>query len=284
MTSRIRPNRLGYFFVGVTTISLALCAFTSRSYPFSLNPTRRDYSPFSHLPRPGAHAHPSSIPFDRETYKPEHDLPLIIEESTDQAEFQQQGLRITLAQLYENARLDILGLDEEKGQHEEEGHEDYIYRLSMFARTYFEGAASQGYLKMMLSNLNLHISPPLLKTGLRKGIIQIVSATGRRGVEGRWIKNRDGRVQPGRGLARVRGLKRDIRTPVEDGGWEDNTWTTDHLARAHERLGRGSKRLNALWGNLTRVEEQTVYIKHMSLLLWGGAYTDDKELITVRPI
>ena len=286
MTTRFRPNRLGYVLIGLSTLSLAIYTFSfhSSSFPRSpanVNGNSRNFSPLSHLPhRPNPHANPGPKPkprpFDRESYEPEHDIPLIIEESTDVAEYQQQGLRITLAQLYENARLDILGLDEELGEYEEEGHEGYIYRLSMFAKEYFEGSASQAYLRMMLSNLNLHISPPLLKTGLRKGIIQINKnenkvGDGKEEVEGRWTKGRGGV------------LKRATapRVPVVMGGWEDNIWNSDELERAQERLGRGSKRLQAFWGNFTRVEEQTVYIKHMALLLWGGAYTEDKRSVTV---
>lgn len=251
MTVRVRPNRLGYVVAAISTFVIVFY-YVSSGRAFFSDAQLQQWD---------------SLIIDDSTLMEEElgtDVPLILEESHDKAEFQEQGLRITLAQLYENARLEYLGLDEELGEHETEGHEEYIYRLSMFVGDYFTGSPAQLYLRKMLSNLNLHISPPLLKTGVRRGAIRILG-DGRQGVKGG-----------------EHGLKR-MQANEREGGWEPNVWDVRGLDRAQGILGRGSDVLDALWVNMTRFQEQKVVVKYLAMLLWGGAYVEgDQDIIVSR--
>jgi hypothetical protein len=99
---------------------------------------------------------------------------------------------------------------------------------------YFEGSKAQEYLITMLSNLNDHISPPLLKNGLRKGLIKIIG------------ENR----------------KRKRRSVVGEGGdWEMNVFDRQGMDRGLWALSKGSVKMEAMWRNLTLSEDRKVMLK-----------------------
>jgi hypothetical protein len=130
----------------------------------------------------------------------------------------------------------LLPQDEDEGEAstEEESHEEYIFRLSGFVLDYFEGSKAQEYLITMLSNLNDHISPPLLKNGLRKGLIKIIG------------ENR----------------KRKRRSVVGEGGdWEMNVFDRQGMDRGLWALSKGSVKMEAMWRNLTLSEDRKVMLK-----------------------
>lgn len=254
MTVRCRPNRLGYLLAGLTSFMFIFYLCSSQYHLFSENQLEQ----WDSL---------GSLEDGSTDIEIEPDLPLVLEDGGGQAELTEQGLRITLSQLYENARVDLLGYDEELGEHEEETHEDYIYRLAKFVGDHFVGSPAQLYLRKMLTNLNLHIAPPLLRSAVRRGIVQITN-TKTVGVKG------DERY--GHGLRRKRAAVQPQTM------WEPNVWAAPELARAYAALSRGRKIVDTLWGSLTGFEERKVVIKYTSLLLWGGAYAEDSRRVTVN--
>jgi hypothetical protein len=144
---------------------------------------------------------------------------------------QENILRINLAQTYENARLAIISHDGE--ENEEEGHEDYISRLSTFVLEHFQGSKAREYLIAMLTGLNDHISPPLLKIGLRKGMIKVVG------------ENR-------------RSRKRGTAAGEE---WEMNVFDRQGMDRGLWALSKGSEKLEGMWRNLTAPDDRKILLK-----------------------
>jgi len=146
---------------------------------------------------------------------------------------QQNIIRITLAQKYENARISLVTPQDEEGESsgEEESHEDYISRLSTFVLNYFKGSSAKEYLVGMLTNLNDHISPPLMKGPMRKGMIKIVN-------EGRRSRKRS-----------------------EE--WEMNVFDKQGMDRGLWALSKGSENLEWMWRNLTVSEERKILLKYV---------------------
>lgn len=126
---------------------------------------------------------------------------------------------------------------------EEEAHEDYIFRLSTFVLHYFEGSKAREYMIGMLTNLNDHISPPLMKSPMRKGMIKIV------------------------------GENRRSRKRSEE--WEMNVFDKQGMDRGLWALSKGSQNLEWLWRNLTLSEDRKIlfkYVGHYSLADLIGIY------------
>jgi hypothetical protein len=154
---------------------------------------------------------------------------------------EQNVVRINLAQTYENARLALLTPNDEVDAVEAEGHEDYIGRLSSFMLSHFAGSKAQEYLIAMLVNLNDHISPPLLNSGMRKGVIKIVGGNG----------NGDGR------------RRKRVVVPRAD-EWEMNVFEKDGMDRGLWTLSKGSDMLEGMWRSVRASEDRKVLLKSVS--------------------
>ena len=152
------------------------------------------------------------------------------------ATLEQNVIRINTAQTYENARLSLLTPADEVEAVEDEGHEDYISRLSTFMLTHFDGSKAQEYLIAMLVNLNDHISPPLLDSGMRKGMIKIVT-------------------ERGNGRRRKR-----VVVPRAD-EWEMNVFDKQGMDRGLWTLSKGSDMLEGMWRSLRALEDRKVLLK-----------------------
>jgi hypothetical protein len=140
MTIRIRPNRLGY----VVTSLVSLIIFTyllSIQFTFFSDQMARLNILFSQdTPISFLYARNQSVFTDPKA----------------SAILQQNVIRITLAQKYENARISLVTPQDDEGEStgEEESHEDYIFRLSTFVLNNFKGSSAKEYLIGMLTNLS----------------------------------------------------------------------------------------------------------------------------------
>jgi len=152
------------------------------------------------------------------------------------ATLEQNVIRINMAQTYENARLSLLTPPDEVDAIEDQGHEDYISRLSTFMLTHFGGSKAQEYLIAMLVNLNDHISPPLLNSGMRKGMIKIVA-------------------ERGNGRRRKR-----VVVPRAD-EWEMNVFDKDGMDRGLWALSKGSDMLEGMWRSVRALKDRKVLLK-----------------------
>ena len=158
--------------------------------------------------------------------------------------WEQDVIRINMAQKYESARLDLLTPpplspeDDDPPPREDEKHEDYIIRLSQFMLSHFNGSTAQVYLKAMLVNLNDHISPPLLEGGIRKGIIRIVS---------------DDQPVERRKAKRKLGLRGDE--------WDMNVFDQQGMDRAFWSLSLGSEKLEELWKTVSSPGDRKMLLK-----------------------
>jgi hypothetical protein len=219
MTPRIRLNRLGCL----------VLAFLSLAGSFFLLSGHSDILSAKQMAR-------WDILLGRENdYAPSRNQPIF---TISDAELNAQRLkRISLAQSYENARVALLPRDVDEGEaySEQEGHEDYIFRLSKFVQHYFGGSRAQEYLIAMLGNFNDHISPPLMKSKIRMGIIKIVGV--------------------GRPIRRHRAAAR------KRGGWEMNVFDREGMDRGLSALSKGGVKLDAMWRGLTLPEDRKVMLK-----------------------
>jgi hypothetical protein len=220
MTMRIRPNRLGYITAAVTSLILF-------AYLLSTQVTLLSSDQIARLNIIFSADTPISFLYTRNQS--------VFTDPKASADLQQNIIRITLAQNYENARTSLVTPLDEEGEelaHEEESHEDYIFRLSTFVLNYFEGSKAREYLIAMLTNLNDHISPPLLESGMRKGMIRIV------------------------GEDRKRRMERSEE-------WEMNVFDRQGMDRGLWSLSKGSKELEQMWRTLTFSEDRKVLLKYI---------------------
>jgi hypothetical protein len=217
MTIRIRPNRLGYITASLASLILFTYLLSTQFTFFSVDQMARLNVLFSHDT-------PLSFLYTRNQS--------VFTDPKASAILQQNVIRITLAQNYENAREALVAPQDEDGESvsEEESHEDYIFRLSTFVLNYFQGSSAKEYLIGMLTNLNDHISPPLLESPMRKGIIKIVNEGRRR------------------------------RTSEE---WEMNVFDKQGMDRGLWALSKGSENLEWMWRNLTVSEDRKILLKYV---------------------
>ena len=218
MTIRIRPNRLGYIVSSVASLILFTYLLSTRFTFFPVDQLARFNILFSQDT-------PISFLFTRNQS--------VFTDHKASAVLQQNIIRITLAQKYENARVSLVAPQDEEGESsgEEESHEDYIFRLSTSVLNYFQGSAAKEYLIGMLTNLNDHISPPLLEGPMRKGIIKIVN-------EGRRSRRRS-----------------------EE--WEMSVYDEKGMDRGLWALSKGSENLERMRRSLTVSEDRKILLKYV---------------------
>ena len=218
MTIRIRPNRLGYIVSSVASLILFTYLLSTRFTFFPVDQLARFNILFSQDT-------PISFLYTRNQS--------VFTDPNASAVLQQNIIRITLAQKYENARVFLVAPQDEEGESsgEEESHEDYIFRLSTFVLNYFQGSKAKEYLIGMLTDLNDHISPPLLEGPMRKGIIKIVD-------EGRRSRKRS-----------------------ED--WEMSVYDAKGMDRGLLALSKGSADLERMWRSLTISEDRKILLKYV---------------------
>jgi hypothetical protein len=218
MTIRIRPNRLGYVVTSVASLIIFTYLLSTQFTFFSVDQMARLKILFSQDT-------PISFLYTRNQS--------VFTDPKASAILQQNVIRNTLAQKYENARISLVTPQDEEGDSsgEEESHEDYIFRLSTFILNYFKGSSAKEYLIGMLTNLNDHISPPLLKGPMRKGMIKIVN-------EGRRSRKRS-----------------------EE--WEMNVFDKQGMDRGLWALSKGSENLDWMWRNLTVSEDRKILLKYV---------------------
>jgi hypothetical protein len=217
MTIRIRPNRLGYIVTSLVSLIIFTYLLSTQFTFFSVDQMARLDILFSQDT-------PISFLYTRNQS--------VFTDPKASAILQQNIIRITLAQKYENARISLVTPQDEEGESggEEESHEDYIFRLSTYVLNYFKGSSTMEYLIGMLTNLNDHISPPLLKGPMRKGMIKIVNE-GRR------------------------------RRRSEE--WEMNVFDKQGMDRGLWALSKGSENLEWMWRNLTVSEDRKILLKYV---------------------
>jgi len=215
MTIRIRPNRLGYIVTSIVSLILFTYLLSTRFTFFSVDQLARNilFSPDT----------PISFLYTRNQS--------VFTDPNASAVLQQNIIRITLAQKYENARVSLVTPQDEEGESssEEESHEDYIFRLSTFVLNYFQGSKAKEYLIGVLTNLNDHISPPLLEGPMRRGMIKIIN-------EGRRSRRRS-----------------------EE--WEMSVYDEQGMDRGLWALSKGSENLERMWRSLAVSEDRKILLK-----------------------
>ena len=217
MTIRIRPNRLGYIVTSVVSLIFFAYLLSSRLTFRSVDQLARNILFSQDTPISFLYTRNQSVFTDHQA----------------SSVLQQNIIRITLAQKYENARVSLVTPQDEEGESsgEEESHEDYIFRLSTFVLNYFQGSKAKGYLIGMLTNLNDHISPPLLEGPMRRGMMKIVN-------EGRRSRKRS-----------------------ED--WEMSVYDEKGMDRGLWALSKGSADLERMWRSLTVSEDRKILLKYV---------------------
>jgi len=234
MTLRLRPNRLVYILTSFFTI-------TCLTYFLSTQISLLSSDQITRLNILFAAETPISFFYTRnQTVFTDPEASTIL---------QQNIIRITLGQNYENSRESLVIREDEDGiySNEEEVHEDYIFRLSTFVLNYFEGSKAREYLLAMLTNLNDHISPPLMKTPMRKSMIKIVNENRRRRKE-------------------------------RSDEWEMNVFDKQGLDRGLWSLSKGSPKLEDMWRNLTLSQDRKVLLKYVA-----QCYTDARLIAGTSP-